>query len=61
MDRSRIEKRINPTKDIMVSYTTEGGLHRAARGKHRDLQVYTPTMMEDKEAFHEHGRSQHPR
>ena len=23
--------------------------------------MYTPTMIEDKEAYHEHGRSQHPR
>ena len=61
IDNSKIDKRINPRKDIMVSYTTEGGFRRASRGKHRDLQMYTPTMIENKEAYHEHRSSQHPR
>ena len=61
MDRSRIEKRINPTKDIMVSYTTEGGLLRAAHCKHRDLQVCIPDMVENKEVFYEQGKLQHSR
>ena len=34
IDNSKIDKRINPRKDIMVSYATEGGFRRASRGKH---------------------------
>ena len=55
-DNSKIDKRINPRKNIMVSYTREGGLCRAHRGKHRDLEMYTPTMTEDEESYQEHPK-----
>ena len=61
MDRSRIEKRINPRKDILISYATEGGLLRAVHSKHRNIQVCIPDMVENKEAFYEQGRLQHSR
>ena len=45
----------------MVCYATEEGFCRAFRGKHRDLEMYTPTMTEDEEVYQEHGSIQHPK
>ena len=36
-DNSKIDRKINTRKNILVSYVTEGGLRRAFKGKHRDL------------------------
>ena len=37
-DNSKIDRKINTRKNILVSYVTEGGLRRAFKGKHRDLK-----------------------
>ena len=50
-DNSKVDRKINTRKNILVSYMTEGGLRRACKGRHRDLEMIKPSMPEDEEVL----------
>ena len=48
-DNSKVDRKISSRKPILVSYMTEGGLQRACKGRHRDLEMFKSSMPEDQE------------
>ena len=61
MDGSKIGQRINPKKDVLVSYEMEGGPLRAVHSKHKDIRVCIADLAELKDTLYEQGKLRHSR
>ena len=51
MDGSEIGQRINPKKDVLVSYETEDGPLRAVDSKHKDVKVCITDVADAKDTL----------